>query len=288
MGETSGALTEPQSKRLRVNGINLHYWDWPSDGPPIILLHSSGNYARIWEWVAQRLNPQYRVLAPDQRGHGDTEEPPSGNAAEDYAEDVEAFAQALGLERFVLGGRSLGVRVAMVYAARSPQRVKALIFVGGPHFSTIHPGADVEHWQRSVSTMRVRPRRVPSLDAAREVLRASYPHFSDAMLDHALRYNTNLLPDGAVEWKFNPPWVADGLTHALDDLRGYAEQITCPVLNIRPENSWELTPERMPEVERLFKSGQTVTIAGGTGSLELEKPAEVADAMLAFLARVQA
>ncbi len=277
-------MSEPQSKQVAMDGFKLRYWEWPGSGPAIVCLHPSNNYGRIWEWVAQRLAPEFRVLAPDQRGHGDTGHPAVGAAAEDYAADLEAFAQRIGLDRFVVAGHSLGARAAMVFAAQHPERVSHLVLVGGPHYSTLHPGADVEYWHNNSARTRARAKSNASREAALAIVRASYPHFNDAMVEHVVQHNTNAMPDGTVEWKYDPAWVADGLMHALDDLRGFAAGVKCPTLLLRAEKSWELTPERMEEIEKLLPTSKTITVPGVVQNLELEAPAEVAALIKEFRA----
>jgi 2-(acetamidomethylene)succinate hydrolase len=279
----------PDSQRVDLPDVSLHYWEWRGDPPPIVCLHPSSHYGRIWEWVAERLAPTFRVLAPDQRGHGDSDWTGrvGGAAAEDYAADVEALAESLGLERFVVAGHSLGARTGMVYAALHPARVSHLVLVGGPHYSTIHPGADVEYWQNNARNTAARPRRQQSAAAAVNTVRTQYPHFSQAALEHVVEHNTRRLDDGGVEWKYDPAFVAEGLKHALDDLRPYAARVSCPVLILRAEKSWELTRERMPEVESVFSASpsvKTVSSAGAVGNLELETPEEVACAVRDWLA----
>src|SRR5919198_2306875 len=138
---TSMTAPEPLSPPLRVNGFDMNYWECQGGQPSLVCLHPSGHYGRIWEKVAQQLAPQFSVIAPDQRGHGDSGQPPSGNAAEDYAADVEALAADRDLGQIVLVGHSLGARTAMVQAAEHPERVSRLILCGGPHYSTLEAGA---------------------------------------------------------------------------------------------------------------------------------------------------
>ncbi|HEY2594723.1 MAG TPA: alpha/beta hydrolase, partial [Chloroflexota bacterium] len=236
--------------------------------------------------VAQQLAPRFDVLALDQRGHGDSTQPPSGTAAEDFAADVEALAVARNLPRIVLVGHSLGARTAMVHAAKHPGRVSHMILVGGPHYSTIVPGADVEHWTNQSNTMRQRSRKIASAEEAAASLRASYPRFTEADVQHALKYNTRPVAGGGLEWKFEPGWVADGLTHALDDLRGYAAEIRCPILILRAKGSWELTPERMPTVVGVFPNAQVKVVdVDASANLEVEAPDEVATAIRNWLAQ---
>jgi pimeloyl-ACP methyl ester carboxylesterase len=281
---SSVSAAEPLSAALPINGFVMHYWEWAGGEPTLVCLHPSGHYGRIWESVAHQLAPRFRVLAPDQRGHGDSSQPTGGNAAEDYAADIAALVGALDLAQVVLVGHSLGARTAMVCAAEHPERVSRVILVGGPHFSTLQPGADVQHWQTQSDTMRQRARGAPSAEAAAELLRASYPRFSAAAVQHAVKYNTRPTADGGVEWRFDPAWVADGLMHALDDLRDYAARIRCPVLLLRATGSWELTPERMPQTVAAF-SGTRVTVVDvdGAANLEVEAPDAVANAIREFL-----
>jgi pimeloyl-ACP methyl ester carboxylesterase len=275
---------EPLSATLRVNDFDLHYWEWPGSGPTLMCLHPSGHYGRIWERVAQQLAPQFDVIAPDQRGHGDSGEPPSGNGAEDYAADVEGLAAGRNLPRLVLVGHSLGARTAMVHAAEHPERVSHMILVGGPHFSTISPGSDIDHWTNQSNTMRQRSRQIASAEAAAEILRASYPRFTEADVQHAVKYNTQPAAGGGLEWKFQPSWVADGLTHALDDLRPFAARIRCPILILRATNSWELTPERMPHVVGVFSNTHVKVVdVDASANLEVEAPDAVAAAIRDYL-----
>ncbi|MFQ5879021.1 MAG: alpha/beta fold hydrolase [Dehalococcoidia bacterium] len=276
-------MVEPKSNRVLVNGINMHYWDWEGNGPPMVMLHPSTGFGRMWDWVARELHPRYRILALDQRGHGDSEKPKGSYAAEEYAADLDAFAGALGLERFILAGNSLGVRVGIIYAAQRAQKVSHFIQVGGPHYSFLAPGEDVEAWQTRARETRAAPRRFASAAEAKGALHASRPSLSEEALEHIVQHNTNRHPDGSVEWKYDSEAVADGLAHALDDLRGYVRGIRCPTLMLRAEKSWELTPERMPQVEALFPTARWVTIEGAVYSLQLEKPAAVARAIRGFL-----
>lgn len=119
------------------NGVRVHLRDeGPRDGPAIILLHGSNSDLHTWdEWV-DGLSADYRVIRFDQIGHGLT----GGDPAEDYSrenfiEDVREVADALNLERFVLGGNSMGGKHALAFAVAYPERVDGLVLVdasGGP------------------------------------------------------------------------------------------------------------------------------------------------------------
>src|SRR5258705_9579141 len=88
----------------RVNATTLHYLDWGlADAPPVVLLHGITGHARVWDHLAERLVPGRRVLALDQRGHGDSDPPPD----DDYrvatmADDVAALPGSPELDRLAL------------------------------------------------------------------------------------------------------------------------------------------------------------------------------------------
>jgi esterase len=91
-----------------LDGLTFHYREWGHPAaPPVVLLHAYTQHARTWDSIARGLSNRFRVLALDQRGHGE-----SAHAA-DYHElrlvgDLAGFVDALQLERFSAVGFSLG------------------------------------------------------------------------------------------------------------------------------------------------------------------------------------
>ena len=61
-----------------VRDLRVHYLDWGGDGPPVLALHGLASSAHWFDLVAPRLRDRYRVVAPDQRGHGQTTQAPGG------------------------------------------------------------------------------------------------------------------------------------------------------------------------------------------------------------------
>jgi pimeloyl-ACP methyl ester carboxylesterase len=108
----------------------------PEDGVPLVLLHGVTDSWRSFEPLLRQLPPSRRVLALSQRGHGDTSRPASGYRYEDFAEDLAAFLDALGLPRAVIAGHSMGSVVAQRFALDHPERVAALVLMGA--FSSLH------------------------------------------------------------------------------------------------------------------------------------------------------
>jgi esterase len=87
--------------------------------PPLVLLHGMPSDGSTWEGVAAELAAGYWVITPDQRGHGASARTAT-YSLEEMREDLRQFADALGLDRFVLGGHSMGGTVATLFAERYP------------------------------------------------------------------------------------------------------------------------------------------------------------------------
>jgi pimeloyl-ACP methyl ester carboxylesterase len=113
------------------NGIRLRYvHQGPATGRAVILLHgysdSSFSFSRIMPLLPQEL----RVIAPDLRGHGDSDKPSSGYRMVDLADDVIQLMGRLDVPSAVIVGHSLGSFVAQAIGERVPQLVTGLVLVG--------------------------------------------------------------------------------------------------------------------------------------------------------------
>lgn len=130
---------------IQMRGLRFHYPDWgDADRPPLILLHAYTQHSRIWDTTVRGLIDRFRVLAPDQRGHGETDWP-AEYGCEIVADDLEAFRVALSIDRFRVIGFSIGGHVTMVYAAKYPERVeRAVIMEAIPE-----PRAEARSWLRA-------------------------------------------------------------------------------------------------------------------------------------------
>jgi pimeloyl-ACP methyl ester carboxylesterase len=124
---------EAKSHRIRgSHGLELHVLEWSQEGVPLVLLHGLGNEAHLWDDFVPAVAPHYRVLALDQRGHGDSDwDPEARYDAESMTDDLESVLRAFDIDRLVLVGFSMGGRVAMTFAGRHPERLAGLV-------STLH------------------------------------------------------------------------------------------------------------------------------------------------------
>jgi pimeloyl-ACP methyl ester carboxylesterase len=111
---------------IEVNGAAL-YCEEHGDGAPLILIHGGLSSSSDWAPVVPELAEWFRVIAPDSRGHGRSENPREKLSYALIADDIAALIAALGLRRPVVGGWSDGGQVALELGVRHPGAAGALI-----------------------------------------------------------------------------------------------------------------------------------------------------------------
>ncbi len=127
-----------RSRNIVLRQLRFHFLDWGApDAPAVVLLHGGHQSAHSWDLVSLHLAQRFRVLALDQRGHGDSEWARDVSYTNhEMSLDAEAFIAALGLERPILMGHSMGGRNSMLLVRRSPSLLRALVIVDvGPEVS---------------------------------------------------------------------------------------------------------------------------------------------------------
>lgn len=134
-------------------GIRLPYVEQGGPaGIPLILLHGSTDSWHSFEPLLPHLPASLHVFALTQRGHGDATQPIVGYRTRDFASDLAAFVDAMGLDSVVLVGHSMGSTNALRFALDHPDRTRALVLVGA--FATYrHNAAVVEFWESAVSQL---------------------------------------------------------------------------------------------------------------------------------------
>ena len=268
-------------------GLQIHYFKKTGGDLNLVLLHPSSGYGRMWELTARDLDPRFTVYAPDQRGHGDSGRPDGEYSAEELARDLRAFIDRMGLKRIVVGGHSLGGRVALAFGAFYPESTAGLIMVAGPHLSNFYQTREAVQtvYSTAYKTM-VSPTEFATRADALAFIRQLRPQDIEFALEHRIDFNMNHGPNGKVTVKYDPVRVAEGLTHQLIDLKKYAAAITCPTAFIRGTGSAEMTPEAAKDVAKFWtKTDVEIYSVEARTSLQLENPKSLAAAINAFAAK---
>jgi len=270
---------------IAVNGMSLRLTEWgPGEGRPLFMLHGIRGYAETFAGVAQALQPDFRVLAYDQRGRGASSWDPGLNYYTDaYVDDLAGVADALRVDSFDLLGHSMGGIAAIVFAARYPARVRRLIVEdAGP--AAFEGSAGAARIQRE---LRETPQSFTDLTAARAYLRALRPSVTEAAREERLRHM--LKEDGAGGWTWRHDHAGIAATRLnpdparVVDLWPQVAALTCPTLVVRGGRSDYLQAQTAREMAARNPNVEWIEIEGAGHYIHDDCPAAFAQAVGGFL-----
>lgn len=138
------------------DGFTTYYEEaGDAESPAVVLLHGFTSDNRMWLPVVGELANEYRVIAPDMRGHGATTSPedPESYSIEAYAEDLKALLDHLEVDICALAGCSFGGMVALQFATTWPERLAALV-LSDTSAAFDHPGYDEAYHSREARIAR--------------------------------------------------------------------------------------------------------------------------------------
>jgi len=254
--------------KQKVNGIQLNVRDQGQGEPALLFLHYWGGSSRTWELVIDRLKTDFRCVAYDQRGWGESDKPETGYTMQDLAEDAEGLIRSLGLSRYVLIGHSMGGKAAQLLASKQPEGLEALILVAPAPPTPINL-TKAERTQRIQAYQR------------REAVEFLIPNVLTAVPLSA-QIREQIIEDtlkGATPAKY--AWPEKGLA---EDISQAVRNVSVPTLVLGGEN------DRVEQIETLEREllpnipTARMTIIRETGHLSpLEVPEKVASEIRAFL-----
>jgi 4,5:9,10-diseco-3-hydroxy-5,9,17-trioxoandrosta-1(10),2-diene-4-oate hydrolase len=204
---------EVEERRINVGGLTTRYFRAGNDGLPLVLLHGDSASALDWSWVLPTLGATHRVYAPDFPGFGESAKPSLEYSPEFLRQFLVDFIDALGIERAVLVGNSLGGLVCLRFALSRPEQVAALVLVDSSGLGySVTPalsqltlplygeaaiswcqtplGAKQRSWLRT-SLLFAHPSQVPDVWLAEQERMAQMPGFLQATVS-SLRAQVNV------------------------------------------------------------------------------------------------
>lgn len=219
-------------------------------GDPLLILHGLFGCWDNWHLVARALAERFRVYVPDLRNHGHSFHSPRFDY-EVMADDIQRLMDTLALEQAALLGHSMGGKLALRYAARSPQRVSKLVAVDITH----RPSPPV-HAEAVEALACLDLSSLKGLKDAEDRLRPAIP-------DHAVRLfllkNLDRPPGGAYRWKVNLDAICRNLPLICGSVN--IRRFSKPCLFIRGAGSDYIQESDWPEIRRLLPQARLVTIA---------------------------
>jgi pimeloyl-ACP methyl ester carboxylesterase len=280
----------PVEKFCSVGGLRLYYLNWGAGGmPPLVLLHGLGQSADAWRPVASALARDFHVVAPDLRGHGDSDWIDTYSPQE-QADDIGELITVLGLMPAAVLGTGVGARAALLLAARQEHTVSRVAAVGvGVHMYLPaereaaeailsmprvydSPEDYLQHWHALRATLGLTHRAAPLAEP--DVL---------AGAERALRR----LPGGGYAPKFD----ADGYQRyrawspgeRTVDYHDEFSQIACPVLLVVGADSPIIDRTEADETAAVIPDCRVVEVPGARHDVLADNPAGLLDVVLPFL-----
>ncbi len=244
----------PTSHTYFSQRLRLHYVDWGNpEAPPMILIHGGRDHCRNWDWVAEAFRHDYHIIAPDLRGHGDSQWMLGGAYNQiDYVYDIAQLLHQKAMSPVTIIGHSLGGSISLLYTALHAENVKKLISIEGMG----PPPAMVEErinkplherlhvWMKELRQLSGRMvRRYATLEEAYERMQTENPHLSAEQARHLTIHGSNQNEDGTYSWKFDnyvrsfPP-----TGQPMEEIWQLYGNITCPTLLVRGLESWASDP----------------------------------------------
>jgi pimeloyl-ACP methyl ester carboxylesterase len=283
-------VSAPQSRFFVSQGLRLHYADWGNeDAPPLLLVHGGRDHCRSWDLVARALQPHFHVLAPDLRGHGDSDWTKGGSyALTEYVYDLSRLVRHVGARQVAIIGHSMGGMVGLIYAGTFPDEVSALVVLDGV---TIMPNAKsgsaherVAKWVGELDKLEDRePRRYRTIEEAAAQMRAHNKRLPPDLALHLATFGARQNADDTYSWKFDP-YQRVRAPHRLspDDHVSLWSRITCPVLLLHAAESF-LQSSQTAGLANYFQKATSETISGAGHWLHHDKPDQVIASIRTFL-----
>ena len=272
--------TEPRSQFLTLHGLRFHRLEWGADQEPVLILHGFSRHARQAAPTAEALAPHHRVIALDQRGHGDSDWADTYGTRRTVS-DVLALLDALHIESVALVGHSMGGMVSTAFAALHSERVRAVVL--GDIGPEINP-TGIARIQRQTAEQDA----FASIDEAYEISLANDPYADPSALRSWAEHNVRELPDGTLTWKYDKA-LRDG-TAKYDNFAGdehwaFWSAISVPVLILRGEHSDILSQDIATRMLAANPHAELQTLPNAGHSIAIDAPRLVASAVVDFLRR---
>jgi len=248
------------------------YWDQQGEGAPLLLMMGLGWTSQMWYRSRPVLSAQFRTIAFDNRGVGQSDVPPGPYPIALMASDAAAVLDAAGVERAHICGMSMGGMIAQEFALQYPRRVRSLILG-----CTAPGGPNAVQAEREVIQLLLAPRGNPE-----EMAKAINPYIYDPSTPDARKDE-----DLAVRRPWFP--TAEGYLAQLQGIMAWEAysrlpQIAAPTLVIHGESDRLVPPENGRRIAARIPNAELVMIPRASHIFPTDQQEAAHRAMLDFLA----
>ncbi|UHA73246.1 alpha/beta fold hydrolase [Paenibacillus sp. 481] len=235
---------------IMLDGVGIHVKYSLNKKPVVLFLHFSGGNSRMWDGIIPQFEADYCIIAPDFRGHGQSNKPESGYHIDDMANDIYKLLQRLNVSHCHVVGSSMGAEVGLSLAASHPELVLSLICEGalynefGEH--GLFNGTEVQIEQRK-ETLRA---QLAEREERIFTTKAAYIEEEKAKLveqgvwnEYFLAfYENNLqqMEDGRFTYCYLNRVRTEYIQKYWDvKFEHYYKKVQCPILFLPSEDEWE-------------------------------------------------
>lgn len=266
-------------KSVEINGLKLFYRDTETPGPLLLCLHGRFGRGETWLDFIGQYSDRYRIVAPDQRGHGLSDKPRGKYTSEEMAQDAAALIEQLGCGPAIVIGHSMGGRVAGYLAALHLQAVAALVVLDqtakGPEtLSSLPldqlPAKDrfTADWPLPFSSYA--QAREYLLDKTQSEIRAAY--YLESLIEREDGY-----------YMLFSQQATSAIVEYQQDWFHLLNRISQPVLLVRAKDSVELSMADCKRMQNMLPSAQVTEVSRPEHHVYLSDPAEFYCALDSFL-----
>ena len=274
-------MAEPADRFYESQGLRLHYADWGNESaPPLILIHGGLDHCRNWDAIATSLRSRFHVIAPDLRGHGDSDwARGSSYSLSDNVYDLSRLLRHAGLKDAAIVGHSMGGMVALAYAGTCPEQVVRLGVLDGAFLSAARPAPMHERMARWIEQLdrisEYEPSVFRTVEEAAQRLSVRNKRLTPKLALHLARHGVRQGADGRYRWKFDHYQRASAPYRlSPDDYTALWSRIACPTLLMWGDESFLPDPEAAGLLAH-FKHAELVKVAGAGHWLHHDRLDEV-------------
>ena len=286
----------PLSRKLRLpTGLDYHLLEWGADDlsleHTVFLIHGFLDLSWSWQSVVEGgLEGKYHFVAPDMRGHGDSDWIGRGGYYyfPDYLADLHAVVEATGRKRISIIGHSMGGSIASYYSGTFPARVSSLALLEGlgpPEGGELSPER-VARWIGNWYQTRARPERTyATVSEAAARLRSHDPLLEVALSERLAGHGTTPTDDGRLRFKHDPLHATFGpFGFRVDWAMRFWRAVRCPVLLVDgAESSMRHSPEEAQRRRGSFQKARHVMLPGAAHMMMRHQPVTLAAILDEFI-----
>ncbi len=278
-----------QDHWIELRGLRFHYRDWGGEGAAIVLLHGLSSQSHIFDLVAPLLSDNFRVVALDQRGHGESDKPSNGYDFDNVTADLHAFLDAMEFRQAIIVGHSWGGNVALEFGARYPDRVDGLVLVDGG-FLDIQARSEMT-WERTEKQLAPPNFIGTPVEKFKTMIKEYAGKLWTQDIETVILQNFQVMPDQTVRPRLS-------FENHMKILRAMWEQrppqlypkINCPVLMIPAQSSQadergfnEAKRRNVAIAQKALAQSETIWFKDTVHDVPLHRPRKLAGVIARFV-----